>query len=77
MAAMVQRARALFNDWKAADEKARQLELLLKAQWENHFSDGSPPPTENVMTKVLEMRAHANGRLAAAMHALQTGGAGS
>jgi ferric-dicitrate binding protein FerR (iron transport regulator) len=64
---MPERARIAYEDWKRADEAAREAENRLKEAWDRFDRKEGPPPSEEQMAAVSRLRAAANEKLAAAM----------
>lgn len=56
-----------YEDWKRADEAAREAENQLKEAWDRFDRKQGPPPSEQLMAAVSRLRAAANEKLASAM----------
>jgi hypothetical protein len=72
IASMPQRARQLHEDWKRADDLARDAEQHLSAQWEAYFRGDGPAPKQEALDLVKDMRAVASVRLAELMEYMRT-----
>lgn len=64
---MSERARTAYEEWKRADEAAREAENQLREAWDRFDRKEGAPPGEELMAAVSRLRAAANEKLAVAM----------
>lgn len=70
---MSERARSAYEEWSAADAKAREAEVTLARSWRAYFDGRGTPPDDELIDEVSRLRAAANERLSAAMDAIDAG----
>jgi ferric-dicitrate binding protein FerR (iron transport regulator) len=62
--------RNAFDEWRAADKEAREMEAKLAAAWQRYDSRNGPPPSAELMESVSLLRSKANEKLTRAMLAM-------
>jgi hypothetical protein len=73
---MPQRARALHDEWKAADLHAHDIELRLKQQWDRYFAGRGDPPDDALVRAAAEARQVSSDKLALLVEYMQSVSAG-
>ena len=60
---MADKARRLHQEWKRADDLAREAERQIAGEWEAFFEGNGDPPKEDALQLVRDMRTVASVRL--------------
>lgn len=71
IAPVLEQCRKAYDDWRAADGKARELEAALTQAWEHYAVRREGPPPLELMTAVTRSREDANDKLTIAMAMLE------
>jgi hypothetical protein len=69
---MIKLAISAYQEWTAADAKAREAEVKLAGAWRAYFDAGGAPPSDELIQEVARLRVEANERLSMAMAAIGT-----
>jgi hypothetical protein len=68
---VLEQCKKAYDDWRAADGEARELEAALAQAWEHYSSRKQGPPPLELMTAVTRSREEANDKLTIAMAMLE------
>ena len=68
---MLEQCKKAYDDWRAADGEARELEAALAQAWEHYAARKQGPPPLELMTAVTRSREEANDKLTIAMAMLE------
>jgi hypothetical protein len=68
---VLEQCKKAYDDWRAADGEARELEAALAQAWEHYSARKQDPPPLELMTAVTRSREEANDKLTIAMAMLE------
>lgn len=68
---MLEQCKKAYDDWRAAEGDARELEAALTRAWEHYAARSNDPPPLELMSAVTRSRQAANDRLTIAMAMLE------